>query len=52
MRHLSLEPEKCAMVASHPWDLRAAAGAGTRTIYIRRPAEVPVDLKPKSGRRI
>ena len=37
--HLSLPPERCAMVATHLWDLRAAAGVGMRTIYVPRPGE-------------
>ncbi|KAJ7457261.1 haloacid dehalogenase [Mycena galericulata] len=51
MNHLSLEPHKCAMVAAHAWDLRGAAKAGMRTIYVRRAAEEPIDqevVKPKS----
>ncbi|KAF8232846.1 haloacid dehalogenase [Tricholoma matsutake] len=35
-RHLSLPPEKCAMVASHFFDLEAAAKQGMKTIYISR----------------
>ncbi|KAJ7064336.1 haloacid dehalogenase, partial [Mycena amicta] len=38
-KHLSLEPQNCAMVAAHIYDLRAAATLGMRTIYVRRPGE-------------
>lgn len=51
MKHLSLEPHNCAMVATHAWDLRGAAKAGMKTIYVRRAAEEPVEeeeVKPKS----
>ncbi|KAJ7763148.1 HAD-like domain-containing protein [Mycena maculata] len=51
MKLLSLHPQNCAMVAAHAWDLRGAARAGMRTIYVRRAAEEPVDeeeVKPKS----
>jgi FMN phosphatase YigB (HAD superfamily) len=36
---LSLPPSKCAMVAAHIEDLRAAARNGMKTIYVRRPDE-------------
>ncbi|KAJ7251447.1 haloacid dehalogenase, partial [Mycena rebaudengoi] len=39
MKHLSLKPENCAMVATHVWDLRGAARTGMKTIYVRRAAE-------------
>lgn len=39
VKHLSLEPKNCAMVAAHIYDLRAAAGVGMRTIYIPRAGE-------------
>ncbi|KAF8154892.1 haloacid dehalogenase [Crassisporium funariophilum] len=39
MRHLSLEPENCAMVAAHIFDLRAAGSLGMTTVYVRRPNE-------------
>ncbi|KAJ7143802.1 haloacid dehalogenase [Mycena epipterygia] len=51
MKHLSLEPKNCAMVAAHAWDLQGAARAGMKTIYVRRDAEEPLDqeeVKPKS----
>ncbi|KAF8217976.1 HAD-like domain-containing protein [Mycena galopus ATCC 62051] len=51
IKYLSLEPEKCAMVAAHAWDLRGAAAAGMKTIYVRRAAEEPIgqeEVKPKS----
>ncbi|KXN85894.1 (S)-2-haloacid dehalogenase 4A [Leucoagaricus sp. SymC.cos] len=51
-RHLSLPTERCAMVAAHIWDLRAAAKLGLTTIYVPRPHEDagvgPGDVKPKS----
>lgn len=39
IRHLSLPPEKCAMVAAHITDLRAAASQGMKTVYVKRPEE-------------
>lgn len=36
---LSLTPDKVAMVAAHIYDLRAAAGHGMKTVYVRRPTE-------------
>ncbi|PPQ89822.1 hypothetical protein CVT25_007523 [Psilocybe cyanescens] len=54
VRHLSLPPESCAMVAAHIYDLRAAAKLGMRTIYVRRLDEdldankQPVDVKSKA----
>jgi 2-haloalkanoic acid dehalogenase type II len=39
IRHLSLPPESCAMVAAHIFDLRAAGSLGMNTIYVRRPNE-------------
>lgn len=38
-RHLSLPPDRCAMVAAHMWDLRAAQKLGMKTIYVPRPDE-------------
>ncbi|TFK48012.1 haloacid dehalogenase [Heliocybe sulcata] len=43
--HLSLPPSECAMVAAHIKDLRAAAGHGMRTIYVRRPTEDSPDVR-------
>ncbi|KAJ7708252.1 haloacid dehalogenase [Mycena rosella] len=43
MKHLSLEPQYCAMVAAHMWDLRGAARAGMKTVYVLRAAEEPFD---------
>ncbi|KAJ3574599.1 hypothetical protein NP233_g1661 [Leucocoprinus birnbaumii] len=40
-RHLSLPPHKCAMVAAHIYDLRAARELGMKTIYVPRPEEDP-----------
>jgi FMN phosphatase YigB (HAD superfamily) len=52
MKHLSLEPKDCAMVAAHIWDLRGAARTGMKTIYVKRAAEEPIanqeEVKPKS----
>ncbi|KDR73168.1 hypothetical protein GALMADRAFT_72635 [Galerina marginata CBS 339.88] len=45
IRHLSLPPENCAMVAAHIYDLRAARSHGLRTIYVRRPDEDTEALK-------
>ena len=39
IQHLELPPEKCAMVAAHIDDLRAAASHGMKTVYVRRPTE-------------
>jgi len=39
IRHLALPPEKCAMVAAHIFDLRAAGSLGLTTIYVPRPDE-------------
>jgi len=39
IRHLSLPPEKCAMVAAHIFDVRAAGSLGLTTVYIPRPDE-------------
>ncbi|KAK2459591.1 hypothetical protein APHAL10511_008401 [Amanita phalloides] len=36
---LNVPPHKCAMVAAHIFDLRAAKGCGYKTIYVRRPGE-------------
>ena len=36
---LQLAPEEVMMVAAHPDDLRAAAGQGLATAYVRRPRE-------------
>ncbi|KDR73137.1 hypothetical protein GALMADRAFT_228275 [Galerina marginata CBS 339.88] len=41
LRHLSLPPENCFMVACHMFDLRGAASVGIPTIYVRRPDENP-----------
>ncbi|KAJ7653073.1 HAD-like domain-containing protein [Mycena polygramma] len=51
MKHLSVDPQNCALVAAHLWDLRGASSAGMKTIYVTRAAEEPVDegeVKPKS----
>lgn len=43
LHHLALPPEKCAMVAAHLWDLRAAASHGMRTVYVPRITDDPED---------
>lgn len=53
LHHLSVAPERCAMVAAHIYDLRAAAKHGLRTVYVRRPTEdvanrLRESVKPKS----
>ncbi|KAG7440346.1 haloacid dehalogenase [Guyanagaster necrorhizus] len=50
IKHLSVPPEKCAMVAAHIYDLRAAAAVGMKTVYVQRPGEAPenVVVKPSS----
>jgi 2-haloacid dehalogenase len=44
-RMLGLEPGQCLMVATHPGDLRAAAGRGFRTAYVHRPLEQGPDVQ-------
>ncbi|KAL1940511.1 hypothetical protein VTO73DRAFT_7946 [Trametes versicolor] len=39
IHHLSVPPGKCAMVAAHIFDLRAAASHGMKTVYVRRVTE-------------
>ncbi|EJF60431.1 haloacid dehalogenase [Dichomitus squalens LYAD-421 SS1] len=39
LHHLSLPGERCAMVAAHLWDLRAAAKHGMKTVYVPRPTD-------------
>ncbi|KAI1785912.1 haloacid dehalogenase [Ganoderma leucocontextum] len=36
LHHLDLPGEKCAMVAAHLWDLKAAAKHGMKTVYVPR----------------
>lgn len=38
-RYLGVAPERAAMVASHPYDLRAAKAVGLNTIFVYRPFE-------------
>ncbi len=38
-RYLGVQPERAAMVASHPYDLRAAREVGLNTIFVYRPME-------------
>ncbi|KAF9479218.1 haloacid dehalogenase [Pholiota conissans] len=45
MRHLSLPPENCAMVAAHIYDLRAAASQGMLTVYVPRLGEDAPELQ-------
>ncbi|KAL1744509.1 HAD-like domain-containing protein [Schizophyllum fasciatum] len=40
---LGAPPEKCALIATHLWDLRGAAKCGLKTIYIHRDAREPSD---------
>lgn len=42
---LSLSPQKCAMVAAHMVDLKAAASYGLRTIYVRRLTEDTEEIR-------
>lgn len=51
IRHLDLSPERCAMVAAHIYDLRAAAEQGMMTIYVRRPQEDPGALEEVRTKR-
>lgn len=39
VRYLGLKPSEVAMVASHPYDLRAAAQQGLGTVFVYRPME-------------
>ncbi|KAF7368749.1 Haloacid type II [Mycena venus] len=51
IKHLSLEPQNCALVAAHMWDLRGAAATGMKTIFVKRAAEEPIgqaEVKTKS----
>lgn len=45
---LSLPPEKCAMVAAHLRDLRAAASFGLKTIFVRRPTEETAETRSQA----
>ena len=36
---LQVRPEQAMMVASHPYDLSAAANEGMRTAFVKRPQE-------------
>ena len=45
---LSLPPEKCAMVATHLRDLRAAASFGLKTVYIPRPTEETEEIRSQT----
>lgn len=42
MQFLDVPPEKCAMVACHYYDVKAANSYGMRTIYVRRNADEPI----------
>lgn len=44
---LGLRPEQVMMVAAHPDDLHAAAGAGLRTAYVHRPLEFGPGAEPE-----
>ncbi|SID78951.1 haloacid dehalogenase, type II [Mycobacteroides abscessus subsp. abscessus] len=39
LRYLGVEPREAAMVAAHPYDLRAARQLGMGTIFVSRPHE-------------
>ena len=41
--YLGLDPPEIMMVASHKYDIRAAAGLGFRTAFVARPLEFGVD---------
>ena len=43
--HLSVQPEQCAMVAAHVFDLRGAEKQGMRTIYVRRPTDDTEEIR-------
>lgn len=45
LQHLSVKPERCAMVAAHIYDLRAAAQQGMKTVYVRRSTEDTPDIR-------
>ncbi|KAI9062297.1 haloacid dehalogenase [Trametes sanguinea] len=52
IHYLGVPPEKCAMVAAHIHDLRAAAKHGMKTVYVRRPTEdgaLREQVKDKAG---
>lgn len=40
---LGAPPEKCAMVATHLWDLEGAANSGLKTVYVHRDAKEPTE---------
>lgn len=44
--YLGLDPAEIMMVASHKYDIRAAAGLGFRTAFIARPLEFGADGDP------
>ncbi|KAH9475811.1 (S)-2-haloacid dehalogenase 4A [Psilocybe cubensis] len=48
-RHLSLDPERCALVSAHIQDVRGAANVGMRTVYVRRPGE---DIDESTGQHV
>jgi 2-haloacid dehalogenase len=39
LQYLQLRPGEAAMVASHPYDLKAAGSLGLGTIFVNRPLE-------------
>jgi beta-phosphoglucomutase-like phosphatase (HAD superfamily) len=56
LEHLSLRstPHRCALVAAHIYDIRAAARLGYKTVYVRRVTEdlderEPVKSKAEGG---
>ncbi|TFK32194.1 haloacid dehalogenase [Crucibulum laeve] len=48
LQHLSVPPERIALVAAHMYDLRAARALGMQTVYVPRPDEEG-DPSVKSG---
>jgi 2-haloacid dehalogenase len=42
-RLLALDPGEVMLVAAHPWDMKAARGAGLRSALVRRPLEYGPD---------
>jgi len=46
-RQLRLKPAAIYMVAAHWWDLNGAAGAGLKTVFVKRPGKTMNPLGPK-----
>lgn len=45
LKQLDVQPNQCAMVAAHIFDLRAAKLQGMRTVYVRRETEDTVEQR-------